>query len=85
VKTVKVQYRSEIDSAAGARLVASLHWLAHVSGWGGCYRLDHHPIEFHGLLHSNGLGPGSMYSQAYVSIDGIGGQSASIAPCDRVS
>jgi len=27
------------------------------------------------------IGPGSMYSQAYVS---TGGSSASIAPCDRV-
>jgi len=32
-----------------------------------------------------GIEPGSMYSQAYVSMDGVGGRSASVAPCDRVS
>ena len=34
-----------------------------------------------GRCSDRGIGPGSMYSQAYVS---AGGSSASVAPCDRV-
>jgi len=51
----------------------------------GRYRLGHRPVGLDEPLWQSGVGSGSMYSQAYVSADGVGGQRASVALCDRSS
>ena len=50
------------------------HRLVPVSDWGGRYRLGHQPVGFDEQLLGSGIEPGSMYSQAYVSVNGVGGQ-----------
>ena len=37
---------------------------------GGRYRLGHRPVGFDERRGNGGIEPGSMYSQAYVSVDG---------------
>jgi len=41
-----------------------------MSDWGGRYRLGHRPVEFNEQLFGSGIGLGSMYSQAYVNVNG---------------
>jgi len=96
VKTVKVQYGSADSAGSDRRFLwfshgervgdveLALHQLVHVSDWGGRYRLGHRPVGFDEQPFGGGTEPGSMYSQAYISVIGVGGRSASIAPCDRV-
>jgi len=55
-----------------------------LTGQGGRYRLGHWPVGLDDPLWQRGVEFGSMYSQAYVSVDGVGDRSASIALCDWV-
>jgi len=50
----------------------------------GHYRLGHRPVGLDEPLWQSGVRSGSMYSQAYISADGVGGRRSSIAPYDRV-
>jgi len=46
--------------------------------WDSRYRLGHWPVGFDGQPLGGGIESGSVYSQAYVSVDGVGDQSESI-------
>jgi len=50
------------------------HRLVLMSGWGGHYRLGHRLVVFDEQMFGSGIGLGSMYCQACVSVNGVSSQ-----------